>query len=216
MSRMEYCEERREVARFMRRLYRMGLTTTSGGNLSLRLADGNTLLTPSASDKGRMRAREIGVLSPAGELVAPPGFRPSIESRMHLAVYQARPEIGAVVHAHPLTASAFAGTRAEIDTTLIAESHAILGQIVYVPYFPMGSAELAEAIGKAAATADCLVMRNHGALTVGRNLLQAFDRLEVLESAARMTLLVRQHLRDETTPLDFEALAQIDRFMGRR
>lgn len=216
MSRTEYREECREVARFMRRLYRMGLTTTSGGNLSLRLADGSTLLTPSASDKGRMRGREIGVLSPTGEVVAPHGFRPSIESRMHLEVYQARPEVGAVVHAHPLTVSAFAGTRAEIDTTLIAESHAILGRIAYVPYFPMGSMELAEAVGRAAARADCLVMRNHGALTVGRNLLQAFDRLEVLETAARMTLLVRQHLRDETTPLDVAALEQIDRFMGRR
>jgi L-fuculose-phosphate aldolase len=215
MGRKEHDGDCREVARFMRRLYRMGLTTTSGGNLSRRLADGGFLLTPSASDKGRMRGGEIGVLAADGEPLAPSGFRPSIESRMHLAVYRTRPDVGAVVHAHPLTASAFAATRAEIDTGLIAEARAILGRIAYVPYFPMGSAELAEAVGAAAAGADCLVMRNHGALTVGRDLLQAFDRLEVLESAARMTLLVRQHLRDEATPLSPAALAQIDRFMGR-
>lgn len=215
MSRCDSREECRELAGFMRRLYRMGLTTTSGGNLSRRLADGRVLLTPSASDKGRMRGREIGIVTPSGEVLGPAGFRPSIESRMHLAVYLTRPDIGAVVHAHPPTVSAFAATRAELDTALIAESRAVLGVVAYVPYLPMGSGELAEAVGAAMATADCLVMRNHGALAVGRDLLQAFDRLEVLEAAARITLIVRGQLRDEASPLTEAQLAQIDRYMGR-
>jgi L-fuculose-phosphate aldolase len=163
-----------------------------------------------------MKGDEIEMLDAAGKVLAPSGFRPSIESRMHLGIYQVRPDVGAIVHAHPPAASAFAGTRAEIDTALIAESRAILGKIAYVPYFPMGSAELAEVAAAAAGGADCLVLRNHGALTVGRDLLQAFDRLEVLETAAKMSLMVRLCLRGEAAPLGAAALAHIDRQMGRR
>jgi len=199
----------RELARFMRRLYAMGLTTTSGGNLSRRLDDGRVLITPSGSDKGRMRGREVGLLAADGQVLAPPGFRPSIESRMHLALYALRPEVGAVVHAHPPTVSAFAGTTAEIDPALIAETHAVLGRIAYVPYHPMGSPELAAAVADAANETDCLVLRNHGALAVGCNLLEAFDRIEVLEAAARISLLVHGLLGGQARPLTAAALAQI-------
>ncbi|HKK43526.1 MAG TPA: class II aldolase/adducin family protein, partial [Bacteroidales bacterium] len=82
-----YKQERKEVARFMRRLYKRGLTTTSGGNISLRVNDDIILITPSATDKGTMRWREVGILNTGGQNLTP-DLKPSIENGMHLAVYR--------------------------------------------------------------------------------------------------------------------------------
>ena len=95
-----HSEPRSEAARFMRRLYRQGLTTTSGGNLSLRVSTAEIVLTGSRSDKGRLTARQVGVLTLQGENRTPEVV-PSIEAAMHLELYRRYPEIGAVVHAHP-------------------------------------------------------------------------------------------------------------------
>jgi L-fuculose-phosphate aldolase len=205
--------EREEVAYFMRRLYEKGLTTTSGGNLSVRLPNGHALVTPSGSDKGRMRADEIGEVTLDGKAVTP-GFRPSIESFMHLGIYKARPDVSAVTHAHPVTASAFCASEAKINLNYISESYAILGKIIYAGYFTPGSPELASAVAEAASKGNCVIMRNHGVLTVGKSLLESFDRLEVLESAAKITLLTRL-LGGKTDELSPEALAALDKAMGR-
>jgi len=183
-------EMRRELAAFMRRLYDRGLTTTLGGNISSRLPRDGFLITPSASDKSTARADEIVAVDAEGRPLDA-AFKPSIESSAHAAVFSARPDVGAVIHAHPVTVCAFAATSAEIDATLIIEARELLGGIVYVPEFEMGSPDLAEAIGAASAASDCVVMRGHGALTVGKNLVEAFERMEVLENAAKMTLMVK-------------------------
>jgi L-fuculose-phosphate aldolase len=203
-----------EIALFMQRLYRQGLTTTSGGNISALTDDGLMLITPSASDKGRMCGDEIGCMDMDGKIVGK-DFKPSIEGRMHLEIYKTRKDIKAIVHAHPITASAFASGTAEINTRFLAESYAILGNIGYAPYCTMGTLELAQAVAETAKTADCIIMRNHGALTVGSNLLQAFDRLEVLEAAAKITLLNRGILADASVELTAMKLAEIDVLMNR-
>jgi L-fuculose-phosphate aldolase len=176
----------------MRRLYWRGLTTTLGGNISTRLPDATGfLITPSGSDKAMTRASQIGALDFACEPLDP-GFKPSIEASAHAAVYRVRELVGAVIHAHPATVCAFAATSAEIDSSLIIEARELLGTIAYVPEFEMGSKELAEAIGRTVAGgADCVVMRGHGALTVGKSLVEAFERMEVLENAAGMTISIR-------------------------
>lgn len=205
---------KKEIAYFMRRLYRQGLTTTSGGNISYRLNEKEVLITPSASDKGRTTWREIGCLSvdSNNDLVS---FRPSIESRMHLAIYRSRPDVKAIVHAHPVTCSIFAASTAVINTRLLSESYAILGEVAYSDYFCMGTDKLAETVARKAEDADCVIMRNHGALTVGVSLLQAFDRLEVLESAAKVTLACRHLLQAESCEISAEELAAIDALMKR-
>ncbi len=209
---MQYLRERRDVARFMRRLYRQGLTTTSGGNISVRLDDGSVLLTASQHDKGRLRAEDVGVLDMDGRNLTP-ALRPSIESGMHLAVYRARPDARAVVHAHPPFVSAFCASAERISTHLVAESYAILGELSYAPYHPMGTPALAEAVAAAASSSVCILMANHGALTIGTTLLEAFDRLEVLEAAARLTLYTR--LLGAPRPLNAADLAQLDDMLGR-
>ena len=140
----KYKKERKEVARFMRRLYKQGLTSTSGGNISLRISDDIIIITPSATDKGRMRWREVGILNILGENLTP-DLRPSIESGMHLAIYKREPGINAIVHAHPVCASSFTAMKSEIETNLTAEACAILGKPVLVPYALMGTAEIGRA-----------------------------------------------------------------------
>ncbi len=184
-----YKEERKEVAMFMRRLYRQGLTTTSGGNISLKISDDIILITPSATDKGRMRWKEVGLMNITGENLTPE-LKPSIESEMHLSIYRKKKDVSAIVHAHPLFASAYTAMKCKIDTNLTAEARAICGDPCFVPYALMGTKELASLASENISKADILLLENHGILTTGSSLLQAFDKLEVLENAAKMTMIV--------------------------
>jgi L-fuculose-phosphate aldolase len=206
-------ECREEIAYFMRRLYEHGLTTTSGGNLSVRFCGNKILITPSASDKGRMKGSEIGIMDISGKVLSK--FKPSIESSMHLKIYEARPDINAIVHAHPVVASTFAATTAKINCRLLAESYAILGKPAYAPYRLMGTEKLADVVAKSAKSANCIIMKNHGALTVGKSLLEAFDRLEVLETCAKMTLISEGFLKKKIRLMNDSELVDIDKLMGR-
>lgn len=177
------------MARFMRRLYRHGLTTTSGGNISLRISDDVFVITPSATDKGRMKWDEVGIMTMLGKNLTP-DLKPSMEYALHLNIYKKNRDISAIVHAHPVFATSFTAMKCTIDTNLIAEARAICGEPRFVPYALMGSAELADIVAENAMNSDILLLENHGILTTGSSLLQAFDKLEVLENAAKMTLIV--------------------------
>jgi L-fuculose-phosphate aldolase len=185
----QYREERKQVAKFMRRLYRHGLTTTSGGNISILHPDELVIITPSATDKGNMKWRDVGIMTVLGENLTP-DLKPSIEHEMHLSIYRARKDVSAIVHAHPVFASAFTAMKHSINTCLTAEARAICGEPAVVRYALMGTKELAGLAAESIASADILLLENHGILAVGSSLLQAFDRLEVLENAAKMTLIV--------------------------
>lgn len=206
----EFQDEREQVAYFMRRLYRQCLTTTSGGNLSCRAGSECIALTPTGVDKGELRAEQIGIMGLDGANLTPE-LKPSIESAMHLAIYHRHAGVRAIVHAHPLTASFFCACDEAINTHLTAEAYAILGEPVMTPYCRMGTTQLAEAVVDGVGRGVCVLLRNHGILTVGETLLQAFDRLEVLEVAARQTLMMRsvQGVR-EITPVQRR---ELDAFM---
>jgi len=204
---------RREIAAFMRRLYRQGLTTTSGGNISVRVDDRWVLMTPSGRDKAELSPEHIVAVRLSDGLCMTPEATPTIETEMHLSIYRCCEHVRAVVHAHPPVVSAFSATQRSINCRLVAEAYAIVGHVGRVPYAQMGSKELAAAVARAAAAHACLVLDNHGALATGTTLLQAFDRLEVLEAAARITLLTT--LLGEERELPPEALAGLDVLMGR-
>jgi L-fuculose-phosphate aldolase len=186
---MDFTKEKEEVAYFMRRLYDQKLTTTSGGNVSLRVGD-KVLITPSQLDKGRIKAGEIGIIALDGKNLTP-HLKISMESRMHLAIYHKRNDVKAIVHAHPVFATSFAIAGKEIKTNLAGEAWAVLGKTTFAPYALMGSQNLADNVGMAALKSNCILMENHGILCVGENLLQAFDRLEVLEAAAKMNIITQ-------------------------
>jgi len=205
---IKFKKERREVARFMRRLYLQSLTTTSGGNISVRLPDDLVAITPSGTDKGRMKWKEVGIMNLLGENLTP-DLKPSMEFALHLGIYKRNSMVGAVVHAHPLFATSFTATKCRINTSLTAEARAICGNPKFVPYAVMGSRELAEIVGEEAAEADVMLLENHGILTTGPTLLSAFDKIEVLENAARMTLIVE--LTGKKRMLSNSRLREIDR-----
>ncbi len=183
-----YKSERKEVAMFMRRLYKHGLTTTDGGNISQKVSGDLIAITPSATDKGNMKWDEIGLMTLKGENLTP-DLEPSIEAEMHLSIYRKR-EVKAIVHAHPVFATAFTAMKNRINIKLTAEACAILQEPFVVPYALMGTKKLAESVADNIDKSDILLLENHGILTVGSTLLQAFDKIEVLENAARMTLIV--------------------------
>ncbi|MDA3944265.1 MAG: class II aldolase/adducin family protein [Bacteroidetes bacterium] len=179
---------RKEIAYFMRRLYKRGLTTTSGGNISVKLPNGMILITASQTDKGRMKAQDIGMTDMQGRQLST-NVKLSMETGMHLAVYKARPDIHAIVHAHPPTATSFAVAHQPINPDLMGESRAVLGKIAVAPYKLMGSQELADAVAKEITDTHVVLLANHGVLAVGKSLLEAFDRLEVLEACAKIQLM---------------------------
>ncbi|NLJ44334.1 MAG: class II aldolase/adducin family protein [Bacteroidales bacterium] len=203
-----YKNERKEVARFMRRLYRQGLTTTSGGNISCRITDDIVVITPSATDKGRMKWNEVGIVNINGENLTP-GLKPSIELGMHLLIYRKNKHVSAIVHAHPLFATAFTAMTPGINTSLTAEARAVCGDPAFVPYALMGTSDLAEIVSEYISRSDILLLENHGILAAGSSLLQAFDRLEVLENAAKMTLIVE--IKGGARPLSKEQISEIDK-----
>ncbi len=174
----------------MRRLYERHLTTCSGGNISQRLESGQFLVTASSIDKAFLQAEHIAVLSEQGENQTP-HLKTSIETEMHLAVYRSRPDALAVVHAHPSHASLFTAMDRKIRTDILAEARYMLGEPVLAPYELMGTPLLAESVGRAFRDRSVFVvlMENHGVITLGSSLHQAYDRMEVLEEAARMTIL---------------------------
>jgi L-fuculose-phosphate aldolase len=207
-SGSRYKKERKQVACFMRRLYNHGLTTTSGGNISYRISDDVILITPSATDKGNMKWKEVGIMTILGENLTP-DLKPSIESEMHLSIYKKKKEVRAIVHAHPVFASSFTAMKLKIDTNLTAEACAILGNPLMVPYALMGTSDLANIVSENILNSDILLLENHGILTTGSNLLQAFDKIEVLENAAKMTLIVE--MTNKKSPLSKSRILQIEK-----
>jgi len=187
---MIYQIERNDTAAYMRRLYDKNLTTCSGGNISCRPEEDRVLITASSIDKAYLQAEDIAVLDGKGNNLTPE-LKTSIETQMHLAVYRQRTDVLAIVHAHPLHASLFTASDKKIKTDLLAEARFMLGEPAFAPYALMGTDSLAEIVGRTFAdkSISVVLMENHGVITVGRTLHQAYDRMEVLEAAARMTIL---------------------------
>jgi len=207
---MKFQKEREAVASTMRRLYRQGLTTCSGGNISLRVSDNLVLITPSALDKGIINFRQIALMTLEGENMTP-GLKPSIETDMHLKILRSRPEILTVVHAHPKYASlCTAMVNPGISTDLLAEARFLLKEPAFAPYALMGTRGLGDSASQALSEgAVAVLLENHGVITLGKTLLQAFDRMEVLEAAAEMSIHAAGAM--ETRHLTRERLDEIDR-----
>lgn len=185
---MSYRSKKNEVAYFIRRLYAQKLTTCLGGNISLKADENNVLITPSQLDKAILKANQIGIVTIDGENLTPQ-FKLSMETGMHLSIYKKRKDVKAIIHAHSTFATSFAAMQKEINNKLTGEIRAIIGHIVIAPYALMGSEELAKKVSDKSADANVILMENHGIIAVGENLLEAFNRIEVLESAAKMTIV---------------------------
>ena len=207
-------QQKQAIADCMDRLYSQGLTTMSGGNISIRMADDLVLVTLSATDKGHMRAVETGVVGLDGTNHTRV-LKPSGETLMHLEIYKRRPDVHAIIHAHPPMASVFTVVDRPLNVRLIAESYTIIGDPAVVPYALTGTQELANCVAAAlGGKTSCVLMQNHGVLTVGDTLPQAFGRIEVLENVAKINLFAG--LLGGMRELSAEQCAALDRSVGHR
>lgn len=176
------------LAATMHRLYHSGLTTLSGGNLSIRTDDGTIYITPAAIDKGNLTPADIIAVAPSGIANGP--HRPSSELPFHRAIYAARPDVRAIVHAHSPALVAFSIARRTPTPTLTPETHALCGDIGYTPYALTGSPKLGHAIAQTFAIGiNLTILENHAAIAIGPDLTTAYQRFETLEFAARAEIL---------------------------
>lgn len=173
-----------------RRLYDRGLIAGPDGNVSVRIGPDRVLATPAGMSKVDVRPADLVEISPAGE--PRHGRRaPSTEILMHLRIYARRPDVVAVVHAHPPTATAFAVAGLTIMDGVLPEVMLQMGAVALVPYATPGTGALADRMEPFLAGHDAFLLANHGATTVGRSLRSAHQRMESLEHAARILFAAR-------------------------
>lgn len=201
---------REQIVDIMKRIYIGEMTTLSGGNLSVLDEHGDLWITPAGIDKGSLTPGDIVCVKPDGSYAR--AHRPSSEFPLHRAIYEKRPDLRAVLHAHPPALVAFSISGEIPDTRIIPQANRVCGVIKYAPYALPGS----EALGRNIADTfelgvDIVMLENHGLATGGVDLLEAYQRMETLDFCARTLLNARgvgkvQVLSD----------SQLDKFTSRR
>ena len=193
-----------QIAAVMRRVYDRGLTTASGGNISILDENGDIWITPKGYDKGGLTAEDIVCVHPDGSYTGK--HAPSSEIFFHRASYRARPDFRAVVHAHPVFCIAFSLTRTLPRVDLLPDTLSRCNNMQLSQYAMMGSPELGENMFAAFSMgADVVFLENHGVCVGGENLLAAYQLFETIEYAARLDLLARK--TGEARPVTGEQLA---------
>jgi L-fuculose-phosphate aldolase len=210
MSDTEYTL-RQEIVRIGRLLYERGLIVAGEGNISVRLGDELMITTPSSACKGMLEPEELVIVDLEGR--AQTGSRrPSSELQMHLAVYQHRPDVHAVVHAHPPIAIACTLAGVRMDECALPEMILTLGAVPTAPFALAGTREMYEAIAPLLPHHNAILLTHHGALTVGETLMRAFMRMEQVEHMAKIVLAA--HQLGGARPLPPEQLARLDSRKG--
>lgn len=175
---------RNELARTMGHIYSHGMTTTSGGNMSVTDSHGNIWISPSGTDKGSLQPGEVVCVASDGSFAGP--LKPSMEYPLHRAIYNARPDIRALIHAHPPLLTSFSIVRKIPDTSVIREWREVCRTVGYAGYATPGSREMGENVAAEFSKGhDAVIMENHAVVAGGKNLAEALARLETLEYCAR-------------------------------
>lgn len=176
---------REQINVIIGRIYRSGMTTTSGGNISIKDGNGDIWITPSAVDKGSLTVKDIICVKKDGTIVGP--HKPSSEYPFHKAIFDARPELTAVIHAHPPGLVAFSIARQVPDTSIVPQARQICGEIGFAPYGCPGSEELGRKIAKEFENKKykAVIMENHGVVLAGTDMMDAYQRFETLEFCCR-------------------------------
>jgi len=183
---------RAEIVRIGRLMHAQELVDGTSGNISARLGPDAILTTPTGVAKGFLEPEHLIVVNMRGEVVkAGPGWGPTSELLMHLEAYRRRPDVNGVVHAHPVTAVALSIADISLAECLVPEAVVVLGLVPTTPYANPSSEENQRAIADVIVNHDALVLRYHGTLTVGRDVNEAFLRLETLEHTAKIIALTR-------------------------
>src|SRR5262245_3519132 len=189
---MNDAQLRQDIVEIGRRLWARGYVASNDGNVSVRLGADRLLMTPASVCKGFMTPDMMVITDLDGRLIeGAPGRKPSSEAMMHLVAYRHRPDVGAVVHAHPPLATGFAVAGIPLDRAVLAEVVTTLGSIPIADYGTPSTQELPDAVRKYIKAHDGLLLANHGALTVAGELFAAYYKMETIEHFARISLVAR-------------------------
>ncbi len=180
-----------QIALVIARIYNRGLTTTSGGNVSIIDSDNNIWITPSGIDKGSLTAKDIVCVKADGSIIG--DYKPSSEFPFHKAIYAARPDVKAIIHAHPPALVSFSIVREIPNTNIISQAKQICGDIGYAKYKLPGSVMLGREIAiEFEKGYNAVIMENHGTVVGGTDLSDAFQRFETLEFCANTIIYGNQ------------------------
>lgn len=192
-----------------KRMYERGFVAANDGNISARAADGSIWITPTGVSKGDMRIDMLLRLTPDGDILCGGGNK-STETGMHLRIYKENPEIMAVVHAHPPYSTAFAVTEQPLDLPIYPEAAVLLGEVPCAPYAQPGTPAVADSVAPYCRDYKALLLAHHGLVAWGKDLTQAWHRMESAEGYARIIMLTK-YTMGIVKPLSKE---QIDALKG--
>lgn len=179
-----------EICNIGHKIYINGFVAANDGNISVKVSDNVFLTTPTGISKGDLTPEMIVKVNPYGEVLEGT-YAPSSEIRVHLKVYEERPDVGSVIHAHPPFATAYAVAGIPLDKCILPETIYLLGSVPIAKYCIPGSQELADGLVKFLHNHDTILLENHGSITLGADLTGAYFKLESLEFYAKITLLTK-------------------------
>jgi L-fuculose-phosphate aldolase len=168
-----------ELVEIAKRLYERNMNAALGGNVSIRLGD-EIAITPAGINKGFMTEDDVVVVDMNGTKLRGNG-KPSSEGKMHYEIYKLRPDVQAIIHAHPPFAVAFALAHHDLPDDILPEATILLGHVPCLPYVTPSTIELAREVAQGLAHHNAAFMANHGTIVVGRDLEEAYNRMELLE-----------------------------------
>jgi L-fuculose-phosphate aldolase len=185
MINNRYKIQANSLAEYCHRLYNRDLIGPTEGNLSVRLNKKSILITPAGINKEAVTKSEMVNISIEGQILAGV-HQPSSEYRLHNEIYKQRPDIKAICHSHPVYATSFAVAGKPLDKVILPEIVAAIGLIPISDYGIPGTADLARKVGKLAKDFNVVLIKNHGVVTLGENLEEAYNRMELTERYARI------------------------------
>ena len=204
---INYIHPADQLVMFMQRIYDKGLTTTSGGNLSIKDDDGNIWITPAGVDKGTLNRNDIICVKPDGTTVGP--HKPSSEYPFHAAVYKMRPDLRAVLHAHPPALVSFSIVRQAPNLDLMPSVRKVCPEVRIATYAVPGSDTLGDNIGKCFADGcDIVLLENHGVCIGAEDMFTAFKRFETLDYSANLEILAKTIGTPNTLPREAVRVTQ--------
>jgi len=180
---------RAEMCDVGRRLWQRNLVGATEGNLSVRLSPQRILCTPSGKSKGHLRPDDLVIIDNRGNSVC--GKSPSSEIKLHVRILARRPDCQAVIHAHPPIATAFALAGEDIPDDLMPEAAYVLGSVASVPFGMPGTDEVPNGLDPLLEDHKTFLLANHGAVVMGLDLMDAFNRMEVLERVAQVIMYAK-------------------------
>lgn len=184
-------ESRQAIVEAGRRLYERFFIAANDGNISCRLSEGEILVTPTGVNKGDLQPEQILKVDAEGRLLTG-SLKPTSELKMHLLIYRLRPDLSAIVHAHPPAATGFAAARVRLDKEVVLPEVVFgLGRIGFAEYGTPSTEELPRAVEAEIGGCDALLLSNHGALTGADTVMKAYYRMETLEMYCRVLLVTR-------------------------